>query len=236
VGLGKSARGDVEAMSASRILEDGTEQKLPYMQLWVADWMQDPCLRQCRLATQGAWFQFICDMHNNGQTGEARGTIERFARQRGCSGSEMQEVIDDLAATGTADVLVIANGQNGDGKNGKRLLPYGKTESSDDGKTEWQIDSKTVFVLRNRRMWRKHQKSLNISEIRSEIGRKGAEKRWKSDGKHMANPNGKNETASDGKGMANPLTLAMNSDSGSDFSVTGSGLRATPREEEPLDL
>jgi len=134
------------------------------------------------------------DMFIDDESGEIKGTVKMLARSYGISTAEFAEWVSELAESGTANVFRMAN-------DGKPVLLCGKTG--------WQIDGKTDgIIIHNRRML----KAFSISMIRSESGKKGAEKRWQSDSK----PHGKSEWQNDG----NPLSLHSNSNS---ISETGSG-------------
>jgi hypothetical protein len=166
------------------------------------------------MAAHGLWINLLLHMALDDESGEVSGTAERLARTYRIGASEFIELITELAETGTADVY---------NKNNKRLFVNNKTNDQ----SEWQIDNKTFIIIRNRRMYRKHCKDLDISEKRAEAGRKGMSKRWSADNKQIT----KSPASQDNKRVSNPLYLSCNSISQSD-SDSGS----ENREEEALDL
>lgn len=77
---------------------------LPYMQLFVNDWISDAALQRCELATRGVWVQLICAMWQQGQTGEISGTARELSRICSCDRSEIVAALEELARTGAADI------------------------------------------------------------------------------------------------------------------------------------
>lgn len=150
-----------------------------WMPMNVKDCLNDPCLSVCSLATQGAWNRMVLVMFAN-EVYELTGTIAQLSLTIGRSTGEVKPAIFELAETGTADVFVMA-------KDGKTLLPFSKLH----GKPM----AKDVLVIRSRRMY----KERSLSNLRSEAGRIGAEKRWqtysKDDSKRIA-PSSSSSTSS----------------------------------------
>jgi hypothetical protein len=104
--------------------------KIPYIALYTGDWIKDPKLAKCSLATRGAWLEFLCAMHTEG-TGHVQGTPEELARIARCEPEEMTLVVEELRRTGAAEVRKI--GTNG-GRGG-----LDKKESSRLDKTTYRI-------------------------------------------------------------------------------------------------
>lgn len=46
--------------------------KLPYLALYVKDWLGDPALRSCSLASRGLWVDMLCYMHDSPERGKLK--------------------------------------------------------------------------------------------------------------------------------------------------------------------
>lgn len=85
--------------------------KLPFLQLFVDDYLADEKLGLCSLAARGLWMHLLCLMHKSDRRGylqQANGqpcTTEQIARSAGCSADEaahlLRELIDSGAASAT---------------------------------------------------------------------------------------------------------------------------------------
>jgi 5-methylcytosine-specific restriction endonuclease McrA len=79
--------------------------KLPWRKFFPADWLSDPALSMCSAATRGVWMDLLCAMYSsNGY--EVCGTVEQLARLSRCTSGDMQNAIDELRATKTAEVTL----------------------------------------------------------------------------------------------------------------------------------
>ncbi len=78
--------------------------KLPYIPLYIGDWLKDPKLSLCEPATRGIWMDMICAMHEMNRSGELRGTHEQLARITRSSTEQLIQAINELQITGAAEV------------------------------------------------------------------------------------------------------------------------------------
>jgi len=82
--------------------------KLPFLQLFVDDWLAEERLRICSLAARGLWIDMLCLMHKNtrrGFLGQANGqpmTAEQLSRLTGCSPAEVAHLSQELLTAGVA--------------------------------------------------------------------------------------------------------------------------------------
>lgn len=87
---------------------------MPKAQTWLPwvprAWLSDEQLTRCEPATRGIWADALAVMHVQGRTGRLRDSAESLARQCRCSPAQMLSALQELKATGTADVT-----DNGDG-------------------------------------------------------------------------------------------------------------------------
>jgi hypothetical protein len=74
------------------------------MQFNTGDWLKDPRLSMCLPATRGIWIDAIAAMHECGRSGALSGSPEQLSRVLRCTESALMAAIDDLQATGAADV------------------------------------------------------------------------------------------------------------------------------------
>lgn len=81
----------------------------PAFQFYPGDWLKDPCLAQCSLATKGAWIELLAHMHESSTPGKLEGTYLNFARMCRCTEEEIKEAIAELQETKTATVLTAGN-------------------------------------------------------------------------------------------------------------------------------
>jgi hypothetical protein len=151
-----------------------------WMPLDAKDWLTDECLSECSPATQGIWLRMLLVMWTNGGY-ELVGVIDKLALKIGRFPDEVKLAISELSETGTADVFFVENS----------ITKQWPCASQTDGKGIAKCDSKrmandskeTVVIVRSRRL----HKERGISKLRSEVGRKGAEKRWgNGEGKSIA--------------------------------------------------
>lgn len=78
--------------------------KYPALMLFTGDWLKDPSLTVCESATRGVWIDLLCCMHEAGRSGELSGTRDQLARLGRCSTATLVLALDELKATGAADV------------------------------------------------------------------------------------------------------------------------------------
>ena len=78
--------------------------KLPYIQFYTGDWIKDPNLSMCLPSTRGIWIDMLCAMHENGRTGQVKGTTEQLARICRCTEEEIKKSLRELLESKTADV------------------------------------------------------------------------------------------------------------------------------------
>jgi hypothetical protein len=78
--------------------------KLPWLQFYTSDWRNDPKLSMCKPSTRGIWIDALSAMHDDGRSGTLSGTLCQLTRVLRCSESELHDALDDLTATGAADV------------------------------------------------------------------------------------------------------------------------------------
>lgn len=78
--------------------------KNPAFQFYPGDWTKDPKVSLCKPATRGIWMDALCAMHEMDHCGQLSGTLESISRVCRCRADEMRAAIDDLRATGAADV------------------------------------------------------------------------------------------------------------------------------------
>jgi len=80
--------------------------RLPYMQWFVDDWLNDIPLSRCSLPTRAVWVDVLNQMHREGRTGVMSGEPAELARLCRCTPKELIEAAKELAAKGAADVQV----------------------------------------------------------------------------------------------------------------------------------
>src|SRR5690349_18776272 len=80
---------------------------LPYITFWKSDWMSDPLLTSCSLATRGAWMDILCAIHSLDNYGKITRTLEQFAKLARCTPQEMRSAIDELKEMEVADITEI---------------------------------------------------------------------------------------------------------------------------------
>ena len=78
--------------------------KQPAFQFYPGDWLKDPQLSKCEPATRGIWIDAIAAMHENCRSGTLSGTPGQLSRVLRCSEAAFMAAVDDLQATGAADV------------------------------------------------------------------------------------------------------------------------------------
>jgi hypothetical protein len=81
-----------------------SESKLPWLKFFAGDWLSDPALGRCSPSTRGIWMDMVCLMHQLGGMGEISGSPDQLARACRCSEQELNEALDELNYTQTADV------------------------------------------------------------------------------------------------------------------------------------
>lgn len=84
---------------------------MPYMQFFVGDWLNDPCLRLCSPATRGIWIDLLCMMHLRMEC-KITASVEALARACGCSPTEMASALRELGDTKTAECNVLKRSGN----------------------------------------------------------------------------------------------------------------------------
>ena len=77
--------------------------RLPFIQWFVEDWLNDLQLSRCAPSTRGIWCDAICQMHREGRIGTLKGTPEELARLCRCSPQEMVAAVRELEKTGAAN-------------------------------------------------------------------------------------------------------------------------------------
>src|SRR5438309_8384480 len=84
--------------------------KLPFLPIFVDDWVSSQDLRLCSLAARGLWIDLLCLMHKcvrRGYLQQASGepfTLEQIARFAGCSTEEASQLLRELVTSGVASV------------------------------------------------------------------------------------------------------------------------------------
>jgi hypothetical protein len=84
----------------------------PAFQFYPGDWLKDPCLAQCSLATKGAWIELLAHMHESETPGKLEGTYLNFARMCRCTEEEIKAAILELQETKTATVIIGSNAES----------------------------------------------------------------------------------------------------------------------------
>jgi hypothetical protein len=84
----------------------------PAFQFYPGDWLKDPCLAQCSLATKGAWIELLAHMHESTTPGKLEGSYQNFARMCRCTEEEIEVAILELKNTKTATVAIHKQGSN----------------------------------------------------------------------------------------------------------------------------
>ena len=80
--------------------------KLPSFQFYPGDWMKDPSLRACSLATRGLWIDMLCLMHESSRRGYLQHptsnpvTAAQLARMTGCATDEIDGLLQELETAG----------------------------------------------------------------------------------------------------------------------------------------
>lgn len=80
-----------------------------YMQFDINAWENDPALNRCSMSTRGIWSLILCQMYRDDRSGTIAGTVVELARIVRCTPEEMTTAINELKATGTADILLHCN-------------------------------------------------------------------------------------------------------------------------------
>lgn len=78
--------------------------KLPAFQFYTGDWLKDPALSMCSPATRGIWMDILCAAHELARSGQITGTPDQLARICRCTAADLIAAVNELQATGTADV------------------------------------------------------------------------------------------------------------------------------------
>jgi len=81
--------------------------KPPAFQWYPNDYIRDT--RILSLAARGAWADMLNFMWYAPERGSLSGTYEQLARQLSCSIPEIQNILDELSVTKTADVTICNN-------------------------------------------------------------------------------------------------------------------------------
>jgi len=77
--------------------------RMPFMQWFVEDWLNDNQLSRCAPATRAIWADALCNMHREGRTGTLKGTPEELARLCRCTPEEMVAAVKELESKGAAN-------------------------------------------------------------------------------------------------------------------------------------
>lgn len=77
---------------------------LPTLELVLRDWLDDPALAKCSLATRGVWIDLLCYMSLGDRSGVISGSLKSLSAMARCSIEEMKAALSELASTQTADV------------------------------------------------------------------------------------------------------------------------------------
>lgn len=80
--------------------------KLPWMQFFATDWLNDPLVSMCEPATRGILIDWICNMHLLNRCGQITGTRDQLARPGRCTAAQVESALQDLIKTKAADVTV----------------------------------------------------------------------------------------------------------------------------------
>ncbi len=79
----------------------GSENKLPYMQFYVNDWLSDTAMLSP--ATKGIWIDILAIMHIR-RTGTITANIDKLSRACRCRISEMESALNEINAEKIADI------------------------------------------------------------------------------------------------------------------------------------
>lgn len=72
---------------------------------WLVEvWLADAKVSRCHPATRGIWFDWILNMHATDRSGQVTGTREVLSRLGRCTVPQVDEALQDLKNTNTADV------------------------------------------------------------------------------------------------------------------------------------
>lgn len=73
--------------------------------IWVVSkWLADPKVSRCEPATRGIWFDWLLNMHATDRSGSVTGTREVLSRLGRCTVPQVDEALEELKSTNTADV------------------------------------------------------------------------------------------------------------------------------------
>jgi hypothetical protein len=75
-----------------------------WVKLDISDWQTDERLKMCSFATRGFWLEAILIMTKSGEF-SLSGTVAQFSRLFGISTEEVENYIEELDESGTADVI-----------------------------------------------------------------------------------------------------------------------------------
>lgn len=78
--------------------------KLPYLALYVGDWLSDEALTLCSPAARGVWIDFLCMMHKRDRCGVLIGSREQLSQIGRCPAVHLDRVLSELQTTGAADI------------------------------------------------------------------------------------------------------------------------------------
>ncbi len=80
--------------------------KCPAFQFYPGDWLKDPALSMCSPATRGIWMDLLCAIHERNDGGSITGSRESLQRLCRCTPAEMNKAINELQATGAANIEI----------------------------------------------------------------------------------------------------------------------------------
>ncbi len=86
-----------------------TQDKLPYMQLYVRDWLTDPAVKKLSFSTKGFWIDLLFYLWLSDTRGKFVGTYKDISKLMGCNSDIVEKHILRLKEAKTANVT-IANG------------------------------------------------------------------------------------------------------------------------------
>lgn len=113
---------------------------LPSFPFYPGDWMKDPALRQCTIATRGVWIDLICFIHEHGDEGRIESTPMRLSRYCGCMPGEMVLCLKELR-----DLEVCTVEMDNDRDQNSRVVIYSKRMHRDETKREQNRERQRRF-------------------------------------------------------------------------------------------
>ena len=92
------------AKKRGRPMVERSKAKYPWFKFFPADWLSDEALGACDYRAKGVWIDLIAYIHKDSDGGRITRSFGQFAALLHLTNSELSEILDELATTGTAEI------------------------------------------------------------------------------------------------------------------------------------